>query len=130
MYLFVVDGAQVKVWVNSLGGMPSKGICTVDWTTHMRNMAIPGGASQVPAMALPHDEDARREFAYTNRFDFTVKGVVALVVISCAVFSALFVLHSAYWYLGLVVLAVVALVFFAPSFRNDHPQTRKRDSND
>ena len=130
MYLFVVDGAQVKVWVNSLGGMPSKGICTVDRTAHLRNMGISGGASQVPAMALPREEDARREFAYTNRFDFTVKGVVALIVISCAVISALFILHSAYWYLGLAVIAVVVFVFFGLFNQNTRPRMGRRDSSD
>jgi hypothetical protein len=130
MYLFVIDGVSQKGDEGSLRGMPRKTTYSVRWHSDLRNMGISGGASQVPAMALPHDEDARREFAYTDRFDFTAKGVVALVVLTCAAIAGLFLLQSAIWYLGVAILVVIPLAFFGPFYRNTRSQGRRRNSND
>jgi hypothetical protein len=130
MYLFIVDGVLANDRVVSPDGMPTMGICAEQQTTNLRNMGISGGTSQVPAMALPRDEDARRELAYTNRFDFTAKGVVALAVIASAAFAGLFLLRSDYWYLGVAFLVAVPLLFFGPFFRITRPQVRRRISND
>ena len=93
-------------------------------------MAFTGGASQVPAMALPHEEDARRDFAYTNRFDFTAKGVVALVVIVGTAIVGLFLLPSTYWYVGVVILVVDALMLFGPFYMSPWSRVRRRGSDD
>jgi hypothetical protein len=130
MYLFVIDGLLEKGKEDPLRGMPTEHTHSASSNTYWRNMGISGGASQVPAIPLPHDEDVRREFAYTNRFDFTAKGVVALVVISCAAIAGLFLTQSPYWYLGVAILAVDILVFFGPFFRITRPQVRRRNSND
>ncbi len=110
--------------------MPDKTTYSAGVVSNLRTMGISGGASQVPAMALPHDEDARREFAYTNRFDFSAKGVFALVVIIGAAIAGLFVLRSTYWYVGVVILAVDAFALFGPFRMNPRPQARKQDSRD
>ena len=89
-----------------------------------------GMGQQVPAIALPHEEDARQELLYPLPSDFTAKGVVALVVIIGAAMTALFVLRLTYWYLGLGLLAVVALLFFSPFFRNTRRRVKRRNSND
>lgn len=130
MYLFVVDGFGQRGKESSVLGMPDKTTYSAGVDSNLRKMGISGGASQVPAMALPHEEDARREFAYTNRFDFTAKGVVALIVIIGAAIAGLFVLRSTYWYVGLVILAVDALMLFGPFYVNPRPRARRRDSND
>ncbi|MBU0686169.1 MAG: hypothetical protein KJ653_10050, partial [Candidatus Thermoplasmatota archaeon] len=56
------DGLLEKGKEGSLRGMPGKSICNASWTTNLRNMGFSGGASQVPAIALPPEEDARRDF--------------------------------------------------------------------
>jgi len=127
MYLFVIDALLEKGKEEPLRGMPNEGISSTDRTINSRNM---GMASQIPAIALPHEEDARRELLYPLPIDITAKGVVALVVIGCAAIAGLFVLLSIDWYLGVAIFAVVALVLFGPFSRHVRPKRKGRNSND
>lgn len=74
-------------------------------------MAIPGGASQPPVVALPKTEEGKYAFEKGRRFDASYVATLVLIGAGAVWFVGFMLLASPLWWLGLLLWAAAVGVF-------------------